>query len=456
MGKQEKILGLIRLLGGEIPLSELETRYYSAYGEPLGVPQNVKLETWIWSFDSIGTRKASSSGDESYVACERPWTTPSPMPRSTHPPPPPRPIDMLSGAKISHVEEGNIQTLITQNGGKISLSVLKDVYRDTFGLALQCPKGFFRNWIERSDTIGTRKSAGGNNDYEAFAKASSNSDTNEVNMSEFQEGNILTLIRESGGQISLSNLRINYKDKFGVALECPKRQLREWIDTSNVIGTKKSGKNDHVAFERRTPRKNNDDDTVPAAIVADEVQRVDSDAYFTTVGKEPGIDEPQMDCDAVVEKLMSYVGGNFKPTIMHQDSISLLNILPMQWSEALATLGMEKVSDISLDLGRRPYCWHNYERKYLSEDDTDVVEDRDIRSIVDMLQDFGDDNRAGIDGQLHRISCIRNNSNSMIGLTIRVGRHIEGNSDMIRDLLEENDKSILLLGEVRDSFSILV
>ena len=35
----------------------------------------------------------------------------------------------------------------------------------------------------------------------------------------------------------------------------------------------------------------------------------------------------------------------------------------------------------------------------------------------------------------------------MIGLTIRVGRHFEGNSAMIRDLLEESDKSILLLGE---------
>ena len=30
-----------------------------------------------------------------------------------------------------------------------------------------------------------------------------------------------------------------------------------------------------------------------------------------------------------------------------------------------------------------------------------------------------------------------------------VGRHVEGNADMIRDLLEEGNKSILLLGEVR-------
>jgi stage III sporulation protein SpoIIIAA len=110
---------------------------------------------------------------------------------------------------------------------------------------------------------------------------------------------------------------------------------------------------------------------------------------------------------------------------------------------------MDHVSDISLDLGRRPYCWHNYQRKYLCENTNDFVEDRDIHEIATSLHEFGDDNRAGIDGQLHRISCIRNNANKIIGLTIRVGRYIEGNSDMIRDLLEEKGKSILILGEVR-------
>eukprot|EP00956_Cyclotella_meneghiniana_P042857 scaffold249335_cov52-Cyclotella_meneghiniana.AAC.1 len=69
---------------------------------------------------------------------------------------------------------------------------------------------------------------------------------------------------------------------------------------------------------------------------------------------------------------------------------------------------------------------------------------------MESLQGFGDDNRAGMDGQLHRISCIRNNRNGVIGLTIRVGRHIEGNSDMIRDLLEESKTTI-----VRDVAKIL-
>ena len=119
----------------------------------------------------------------------------------------------------------------------------------------------------------------------------------------------------------------------------------------------------------------------------------------------------------------------------------------MEWSDALVAIGMDHVSDISVDLGRRPYCWHNHQRKYLCDRNDHVVNEYDIDKITMWLQDFGDDNRAGIDGQLHRISAIRNNMNKIIGLTIRVGRYIEGNSDMIRDLLEEGNKSILILGE---------
>lgn len=41
------------------------------------------------------------------------------------------------------------------------------------------------------------------------------------------------------------------------------------------------------------------------------------------------------------------------------------------------------------------------------------------------------------------------NSHTKLVLFLGVLRHVEGNADMIRDLLEETDKSILLLGEVR-------
>ena len=48
---------------------------------------------------------------------------------------------------------------------------------------------------------------------------------------------------------------------------------------------------------------------------------------------------------------------------------------------------------------------------------------------------FGGDNRAGVQGTLHRISAIRNRDGKVVGLTCRVGRAVVGHLDMIRDLM---------------------
>lgn len=59
--------------------------------------------------------------------------------------------------------------------------------------------------------------------------------------------------------------------------------------------------------------------------------------------------------------------------------------------------------------------------------------------------EFGGDNRAGIEGTLHRISAIRSRNGVIVGLTCRVGRAVSGRVDMIRDLLPFGE-SILLVG----------
>jgi len=69
----------------------------------------------------------------------------------------------------------------------------------------------------------------------------------------------------------------------------------------------------------------------------------------------------------------------------------------------------------------------------------------DLAHVLDVVGEFGDDNRAGIEGTLHRISCMRNRKGAVVGLTCRVGRAVRGHSDMIRDVLEES-MSILFLG----------
>lgn len=59
--------------------------------------------------------------------------------------------------------------------------------------------------------------------------------------------------------------------------------------------------------------------------------------------------------------------------------------------------------------------------------------------------DFGSDNRAGIEGTLHRLSAIRSRKGLVVELTCRVGRAVRGHVDMVRDLLHYKE-SILCLG----------
>lgn len=59
--------------------------------------------------------------------------------------------------------------------------------------------------------------------------------------------------------------------------------------------------------------------------------------------------------------------------------------------------------------------------------------------------EFGGDNRAGIDATLHRISCMRNRSGRIVGLTCRVGRAIKGSAELVKDLVLSG-ASILFLG----------
>ncbi len=70
----------------------------------------------------------------------------------------------------------------------------------------------------------------------------------------------------------------------------------------------------------------------------------------------------------------------------------------------------------------------------------------DIAAVDRKVGEFGKDNRAGIEQTLHRISCLRNRSGKIIGLTCRVGRAVYGTIDIIFDVVRSG-KSLLLLGK---------
>lgn len=60
----------------------------------------------------------------------------------------------------------------------------------------------------------------------------------------------------------------------------------------------------------------------------------------------------------------------------------------------------------------------------------------DLEAAEKAVGEFGGDNRAGVQGTLHRISAIRNRRGTVVGLTCRVGRAVTGHIDMIRDILD--------------------
>ena len=102
----------------------------------------------------------------------------------------------------------------------------------------------------------------------------------------------------------------------------------------------------------------------------------------------------------------------------------------------------DQLVEIVLDLGRRPEARFIYGSKYLSQK---IISWQDIDYVTKKLSKFSNENRAGIDRTLHRISCIRNRQFLINGLTCRIGRAMFGTISVIRDLLEF-EKSILILG----------
>lgn len=103
----------------------------------------------------------------------------------------------------------------------------------------------------------------------------------------------------------------------------------------------------------------------------------------------------------------------------------------------------EQLIEIILDLGRRPEARFINGPQYLSQK---IISWQDIDYTTKRISKFSNENRAGIERTLHRISCIRNRQFLINGLTCRVGRAVFGIISVVRDLLE-SEKSILILGK---------
>ena len=129
--------------------------------------------------------------------------------------------------------------------------------------------------------------------------------------------------------------------------------------------------------------------------------------------------------------------------IVTDDLDQLLGALPQRIQDELALEGRrEGLLEVVMDVGRLPEARYPGREVVLSLEE--VTED-DIAFVIDRIGDFGDDNRAGIERTLHRISCIRNRRGKVVGLTCRIGRAVYGTIRVIEDLVL-GGKSILFLG----------
>ena len=131
------------------------------------------------------------------------------------------------------------------------------------------------------------------------------------------------------------------------------------------------------------------------------------------------------------------------PENMRDDLEVLFAVLPPLVREALLRLDdREDILEIVLDLGRLPEARFPEREVVLSEQ---PITAEDLAYVVQRIGEFGDDNRAGIERTLHRISAIRNRKGVVVGLTCRVGRAVQGTVALIRDVIEQG-RSILILG----------
>jgi stage III sporulation protein SpoIIIAA len=131
----------------------------------------------------------------------------------------------------------------------------------------------------------------------------------------------------------------------------------------------------------------------------------------------------------------------------HRETIddldALFATLPDEIVAAIHALpDREAVIEVVLDLGRRPEArFPDAEVTLLDRE----IDEADIAHVVEHIGTFGDDNRAGIERTLHRISAIRNRNGKIVGLTCRIGRAVYGTIEIISDFVETG-KSILIMG----------
>lgn len=126
-----------------------------------------------------------------------------------------------------------------------------------------------------------------------------------------------------------------------------------------------------------------------------------------------------------------------------EDLAGLLSVMPARLLDVLQTReDFGDLLEIVMDVGRLPEARFLGGDIFLSEQE---ISEDDLRHVTEQIGEFGQDNRAGIERTLHRISAIRNRGGKVVGITCRVGRAVFGTIKPVEELVRSG-KSVLLLG----------
>jgi stage III sporulation protein AA len=168
----------------------------------------------------------------------------------------------------------------------------------------------------------------------------------------------------------------------------------------------------------------------------------DADPISSEVRSVIGI-LPQEYEDHIVAKLIEF------PTDPMVEFVVDFGCLPTMRLKSGMTIRFDKVAppmDLTPFLQRLLDFKLSESRRQLDIDPTSDVE-------TQLNKFFSSDNRIGIRGSLHRISCKRSRTNGIDGLTYRIGRHAPGCASIIQDTIAllatstEERKSLLLMGK---------
>ncbi|KAK1937929.1 Uncharacterized protein P3T76_009666 [Phytophthora citrophthora] len=147
--------------------------------------------------------------------------------------------------------------------------------------------------------------------------------------------------------------------------------------------------------------------------------------------------------------------GGISPLELQCDLDPVLELLPKEYSDAIVAIDdyHTKLVDVCLDVGRIPYVYTGKKQRVVLSKNYAPVTKETIDEIIANLggeMRIGSDNRAGIDRQLHRISVMRDKTDEVYGLTMRVGRALLNSACVLTDLLlsdKHAGKSVLFLGK---------